>query len=549
MLRSGNQTQIDSARLHTSLYRHLDAGVTVLDEQEESLFRQFGVYTQRPPEAGFFMLRIRIPGGDLNSKTLKILGSLAEQYGREIADVTVRQNIQLHWIRLKDLPHIWSRLAEAGLSTVDAGAESARNILNCPVSGVDHDELYDTSALVRQVNDLFVSSSEFAELPRKFKIAITGCALRCVYPEINDIGFYAVPDYERGGAVFRVRVGGGLSSVARFGHDLGIQFEPEQIPMLCLAIARELKELSSLDSGKLKFALPAERVPLFVEALERRMGEKLLRTGEHPTLAGNPDRTHLGLHGQHQNGFYYAGISLPGGRVSGQQLRRLGELAEEFASGRIRTTNSQNLAILNIPEQNLEALCRELDACGLDYDPSWTQRAVIACSGVEFCKQALTETKGRASRLIADLEAAIDPEVPIRISITGCPNSCGQHHICDIGLEGSTISVNGARQESFQVILGGGTSGIETIGRRIGVRIPAEKLSESVGALLARYKAERFSGESFQSFCLRHTDAQLAEFLRPERNQKISSASLSNRDTFNVLSSPRYGFIQLNRAF
>lgn len=507
----------DGLDVLSDIYRYAKLGFEAITPDDEALFRWYGIYTQRPASEGFFMVRIRIPGGDLTPDQLRTIADLSTEHGRGLADITVRQNIQLHWVRVESLPDVLDRLRGVGLSTTEACGDCVRNIINCPVSGVDHDELYDTTPLIQQTNEFFVGNREFSNLPRKFKIAITGCAVRCVYPEINDVGMFAVHDRERGGVAFRVRVGGGLSTTPRFSKDLGVLIDPPEAVELCGAIASVFREEGNRENRKrarLKFLVEQWEIPRFRDEVEARLGRKL-RIASEPEAAPitERDRSHLGIHGQHQQGYYYAGLSILGGRTSGGDLNRLADLAEEHGSGRIRTTNTQNVILLDIPEQKLEALTRDLDQFGFEYQPSWSRKAIIACTGIQFCKLALAETKNRAVELNDCLESAVDLEDAPRISVTGCPNACGQHHICDVGLEGSLTTIDGVKKETFQVFLGGGVGSHETFGRRIGVRLPSEDLAESMARLFTRYKEDRRDGETFQEFCLRHTNAELTQYL------------------------------------
>jgi sulfite reductase beta subunit-like hemoprotein len=499
------------------IYRYSRSGSKTIAPEDEALFRWYGIYTQRPAEDGFFMVRMRIPGGNLTPAQLREIARLAAEHGRGLADITVRQNIQLHWVRVESLADVLDRLQAVGLSTTEACGDCVRNIINCPVSGVAASELYDTTPLVTEVNDFFVGNRDFSNLPRKFKIAITGCATRCVYPEINDIGMFAVG--ERGETVFRARVGGGLSTSPRFSKDLGVVVEPQEVTELCAAIAEVFRDEGNRENRKrarLKFLVEEWEIPRFRQEVEARLARKLRRAehAEAPPVVER-DRTHLGIHRQRVTGFYYAGIAVLGGRTNASDLERLADLSEEYGGGRIRTTNTQSIVLLDIPEANLAQLKDELSRAGFSYEPSWSRRSIIACTGIQFCKLAVAETKNRAAELNDYLENTVDLDDPVRISVTGCPNSCGQHHICDVGLEGSVTTINGVKRETFQVFLGGGVGAHETFGRRVGVRIPSEEMAESLARLLTRYKQERKEGETFQAFCLRHSDKELAEYLAP----------------------------------
>ncbi len=506
----------DGLDVLADIYRYGETKAAISPE-DEALFRWYGIYTQRPAEDGYFMVRMRIPGGDLTPLQLRAIAELSDEYGRGLADITVRQNFQLHWVRVESLPLILDRLREVGLSTTEACGDCVRNIINCPASGVDEEELYDTTPLIKQVNDFFIDNKDFSNLPRKFKIAITGCAHRCVYPEINDIGIFAVPDTERGGIAFRARIGGGLSTTPRFSKDLGVLVAPEEVVQLCAAVATVFREEGNRKNRKrarLKFLIEQWQVPRFREAVEAQLGRKLRRapTPEAEAITER-DRSHLGIRRQRERGFYYVGISILGGRTNAFELNRLAELAETYGSGRIRTTNTQNILLLDIPEKNLPELKEQLDLSGFDYQPSWARKGMLACTGIQFCKLAIAETKNRAKDLDKYLSEHVELDDSVRISVTGCPNSCGQHHICDVGLEGSLVQIDGVKRESFQIFLGGGVGAHETFGRRIGVRIPSEDLGESLARLFTHYQEERIEKETFQEFCLRHSDEKLAEYL------------------------------------
>jgi ferredoxin-nitrite reductase len=497
------------------LYRYARDGAASLPPEEEALLRWYGIYTQRPAEDGYYMVRTRIPGGELTAAQLRALAGISRDYGRGLADVTVRQNVQFHWVRLGDLPDVLDRVRAAALSTTEACGDCVRNIVNCPVAGVADDELYDASPLVAAINEHFVDNRDFSNLPRKFKIAVTGCALRCVYPEINDIGLFAVRDGE--GVAFRARVGGGLSTSPRFSKDLGVLVDPSEVVELCAAIAsvfRDEGDRTNRKRARLKFLVEAWEVPRFRDAVEARLGRRLRRARE---PAAEPvstvDRTHLGYHAQREPGLVFAGVPLVGGRTSADELDWFADLAESHGSGRVRTTTGQNLVLLDVREDEVPTLEARLSLNGRSARPHWAERAVIACTGIQFCKLAVSETKSRADGLVAYLREHVQLDEPVRISVTGCPNSCGQHHICDIGLEGAVTRMEGERREAFQVFLGGGVGEYEAFGRRTGVRIPSERLAETLAAFLLWFKATRREGESFQSFCRRHDDATLATML------------------------------------
>ncbi len=521
------------------IYRYAQLGHKAVTPDDEALFRWHGIYTQRPAEDGFFMVRLRIPGGDLTPEQLRLIADLSNEHGRGLADITVRQNIQLHWVRIESLPDILDRLRDIGLSTTEACGDCVRNIINCPVSGADAHELYDTTPLLREINDYFVGNRDFSNLPRKFKIAVTGCHVRCVYPEINDVGIFAVRDPEAGVA-FRARVGGGLSTTPRFSKDLGVLVGPDEVVELCAAVAsvfRDEGNRANRKRARLKFLVEQWEIPRFREEVEARLGRKL-RRAESPDAEPitERDRTHLGIHQQRERGLNYVGISILGGRTSGDELKRLATLAEDYGSGRVRTTNTQNIILLDVPDQKLSSLRQELDRSHLDYKPSWARRGIIACTGVQFCKLALAETKNRAVELDEYLANNVALDDGVRISVTGCPNSCGQHHICDVGLEGSLTTINGVKRETFQVFLGGGVGLHETFGRRVGARIPSDELAESLARLFARYKEDHTPDETFQEYCLRHSNEELVSYLAPPLAVTDTAATQAEAKSNNLCS-------------
>jgi sulfite reductase beta subunit-like hemoprotein len=292
--------------------------------------------------------------------------------------------------------------------------------------------------------------------------------------------------------------------------------EPDEIVELCGAIASVFRDEGNRENRKkarLKFLVEQWEIPRFRDEVEKQLGYKLRPTTDVDAPLAESDRSHVGIQPQREPGQFYAGLSMIGGRTSGSALRQLALLARELGSGRIRTTNTQNIILLDIPQSNVAELRRRLETTGFDLNPGWSRKGIIACTGIQFCKLALAETKNRAVDLATNLEATVQLEQAVRISVTGCPNSCGQHHICDVGLEGSITTIDGVKRETFQVFLGGGVGEHETFGRRIGVRVPAEELSESLAALFTRYKEDRIPSETFQGFCLRHSSEKLAGFM------------------------------------
>jgi len=499
-------------------------------------FRWWGVYTQGDG-AGVtggtggvgkalqrFMLRIRIPNGILTSSQLRAIADLTGQYANGIADLTVRQNIQLHWVTIEALPEVLDGLWKVGLNTTGACGDVVRNVTGCPVAGVDADEIVDASPLVLEASKLLAGNAEFYNLPRKFKISITGCRVWCPYPEINDIGLTAITRVVGGKPEvgFSLRVAGGLSTEPYLGARLNAFVRWNQVIPVVKGIAelfrdsdvlREHRERARLKFLFLRHGWTAER---FQAELQDRIGFQLdPAVEEHP-----PDdvyRDHVGIHSQKQSGLSYVGAVALRGRITAEQMHSAADLAERFAGGELRATNMQNLLIVNVPTLNAEPLAKELDDIGLKVGGSAFHRGIVACSGTEFCKLAITETKAFSRWLVEELEERLPGfDQHLKLHVTGCPNSCGQHWIADIGIEGKKIKSHGQLVDAYYFCVGGALGLHQATARPVGYRCAAAEVPEALERLLTRYLADREPGENLRRFFVRHTDTQLREFLAGE---------------------------------
>ena len=499
-------------------------------------FRWWGVYTQGDG-AGVvagqggegkalpcFMLRIRIPNGLLNSGQLRTVAKLTEQYGRGVADLTVRQNIQLHWITIEALPEVLDALEQCGLGTMGACGDVTRNVTGCPVAGVDAHEICDASPLALEVTRALAGNDDFYNLPRKFKISITGCNIWCPYPEINDIGLTAI---RRGTGAhsevgFSLRVGGGLSTDPHLSARLNAFVRWNQVIPVVKGIAEIFRDADQLrenrERARLKFLFLRHGWTArdFQDQLESRLGFPLEPAVEE-TPPDDVYRDHVGIHPQKQPGLFYVGAAVLRGRISAEQMRAAAELADRFASGELRTTNMQNLLIVNVPQQNTAPLARELDAIGLRPGGSAFWRGAIACSGSEFCKLAITETKSFSRWLVEELEERLPGfEQHLKLHVTGCPNSCGQHWIADIGIEGKKIKSGDRLLDAYYFCLGGAVGLHQSIARPIGYRCLATEVPDAIERLLQHYLIAKGPAENLRQFFARHSDAELREFLAGE---------------------------------
>ncbi len=474
--------------------------------------RWYGLYTQRPQEDGFFMLRVKVPNGTLSASQLETLGRLSLRYARNTGDVTTRQDIQFHYVRIEDVPAIFAELERVGLSTSGACGDITRNVTGCPLAGIDGAEFIDAEALVESVHRHFLNNHEFSNLPRKFKITISGCANYCTGHEINDIGLVALR-LSSGEVVFDLWVGGGLGSKERFGDRLGAHVRPEEVAEVChhiCAIFRDEGNRQSRSLARLKFLLEDWGPARFRDELEKRLGRKLT-DGDAPSVPVTANRAHIGVHPQKQAGLYYAGVATKRGLLPGWEMLEVARLARAVGSDRVRLTTTQNLIVLDVAEAERERLAQGLAALDLEVNPSSFRTGTLACTGKKFCKLALTETKDRASELIEHLERAVPGfDTPFRISVTGCPNSCAHYQVCDVGFVGDFLNTPEGKIEAYRVYLGGHLGDGYTFGRELSKKIPAEEIRFYVERLVRQYLAlRRGARESFQSFISRHSVEEL----------------------------------------
>jgi sulfite reductase (ferredoxin) len=479
--------------------------------------RWWGLYTQRKPgidggrtaalepeelDDEYFMLRVRIDGGALSTEQLLAVGEISQQYGRDTADVTDRQNIQYHWIRIEDMPSIWQRLEGLGLLTTEACGDTPRVILGSPVAGISADEQIDPEPAIRTILDRYIGSREFSNLPRKFKTAISW--QQDVAHEVNDVSFVGVEHPEHGPG-FDVWVGGGLSTNPRIAERLGAWVPLDEVPDVWAGIVSVFRDYGYRrlrHRARIKFLVadwgPAE----FRRVLEQEYLGKKLVDGPAPAVPERPI-DHIGVHKQ-KDGRNFIGVAPPAGRVSGTTLVALAKAAESAGSRRVRLTPYQKIVVLDVPDENVESLKAELAALGLQAEPSPWRRATMACTGIEFCKLAIVETKERAIRLVSELEQRLADiqetlEVPVSIHLNGCPNSCARTQVADIGLKGQIVTdAAGNQVEGFQVHLGGGLGLDAGFGRKLrGLKVTSAELGDYVDRVVRRYAAQREPGERF----------------------------------------------------
>jgi sulfite reductase (ferredoxin) len=496
-------------------------------------FRWYGLYTQRRPgidggktavlepeelDDRYFMLRIRIDGGQLSNDQLRVIAYVSRRYARGTADVTDRQNIQLHWVEIENVPDIWEALESVGLTTTEACGDTPRVILGCPLAGLDADEIIDGAPEIAAIGEKYIGDSAFSNLPRKFKTSISGCSAQCAIHEINDVAFVGVVN-PHGEAGYDLWVGGGLSTNPMLGKRLGAFVRPGQVPEVWAGVTglfRDYGYRRLRHRARIKFLVADWGAEKFREVLEKEYLGYALPDGPAPGAPRDGIRDHVGVHAQ-RDGNYYVGFAPTVGRLSADALDVVADLAARYGSGRVSTTTEQKLVILDVPPGRTEDLVAELDQAGLPARPSAFRRHTMACTGIEFCKLAIVETKARATDLISELERRLPGfDAPVTINVNGCPNSCARIQTADIGLKGSLVTgPDGKQVEGFQIHLGGSLSGGDGsgsgFGRKVrGLKTTAEELPDYVERVLRRFDAAREPGESFAAWTTRASDEELS---------------------------------------
>jgi sulfite reductase (ferredoxin) len=510
---------------------------SVLPEWAAFYFKWWGIYTQGDGVGAtggkggegiaseYFMMRIGIPNGIVSAAQLRVIGGLTRKYAHNLADITVRQCIQLHWLTIESLPEVVDALNAIGLSPISACGDVVRNVTGCPLAGVAADELIDSSPLAAEISRLLSGNLEFYNLPRKFKVSVTGCPSWCSHPEINDIALTATR--HNGQIGYSLRVGGGLSREPHLAVRLNAFVLPEQAVRVSRVVAEIFREQQGLRENRaqarMKYLFMKEgwTAEKFLAELQSRLDFTLLPAAPEQV----PDdiyRDHTGIHPQRKPGLSYVGASVLRGRLSGEQLERAAELAEKFGSGALRTTVSQNLLFIDIPNDKTAELARELGKINLQVDGSSFWRGAVACTGTEFCKLAITETKGFTRWIVDELEERLPAfDQQLRLHVTGCPNGCGQHWIADIGIEGKKIKQDGKLIDAYYFCLGGAVGEHASIARPVGFRCPALLVPEAIERLLRHYIASRKPEENLRAWFARHTNDELRADLAGETLEPV----------------------------
>ncbi len=506
---------------------------SVLPEWAGTYFKWWGVYTQgdgvgatggvggEGKASDYFMMRIGIPNGLLTSHQLRTIADITEKHARGISDITTRQNIQLHWLTIQALPEVVDALTEIGLSPKGACGDVVRNVTGCPVAGLNHEELLDASPLAVEIAEKLTANPEFVNLPRKFKISATGCPIWCSYPEINDVSLTALKRVKDGKEEvgYSAHIGGGLSTEPHMAVRLNAFIPQNKAFELTRAVCEIFREQDELRENRtrarlkylfMKHGWTAESM---LAAIEKKLGYKFDPCEEGP-IADDLYRDHVGVHRQKQEGLSFVGATVLRGRLTSDQMHALASLAEKYGDGHLRTTIMQNIVIVNVPSARTGELVAELTQLGLEVEPTVFYRGAIACTGTEFCKLAISETKNFTKWLVGEMEERLPTfDQQIKLHVTGCTNSCGQHWIADIGLEGKKIKKDGALVDAYYCCVGGAVGEHARAGRPIGYRAAAEECPQAIERLLRGYMDHRFEGENLRGYFRRTSDEDLRNLI------------------------------------
>jgi sulfite reductase (ferredoxin) len=504
---------------------------TVPPEWAEFYFKWWGVYTQGDglgvtggkdgvgKSTEYFMMRIALPNGLLTSRQLRVVGQLTQKYARNLADISTRQNIQLHWLTLDGLVDVVDSLNQVGLGSKGACGDVMRNVTGCPLAGLDGHQLIDASPLAVEIARGLTGNPEYVNLPRKFKVTVSGCPLWCSYPEINDVALTAIRREVNGleEIGYTLRVGGGLSTEPHLGERIPAFIPQDKAYAVVEAVLKIFKEQIELRENRTRarikylFMRHGWTPETMLEAIEAKLGYKLDPSpAAEDTVPDDIYRDHIGITPQLQPGLSAVGVSVMGGRLSGDQLIQLADLAEEFGDGQLRATIMQNIILVNVPNARTRELVHRLSEMDLHVEVTPFWRGAIACTGTEFCKLAIAETKAFSKWLTSEMEDRLPGfDQQIKIHVTGCTNSCGQSWIADIGLEGKKIKKDGKMVDAFYFCVGGAVGKYANIARQIGYRAAAEDCPAAIENLLRAYLASRNPGEDLRAWFSRTDDENL----------------------------------------
>lgn len=515
----------DGLDVYQDILRYAKTGFDSIDPDDKVRFKWYGVYQQRPKD-GYFMMRIKVPGGRLTTAQLRTIADLTHDYARGIGDITTRQTIQLHWMKIEDFPDVFARLEAVGLTTSGACGDINRNLTSSPAAGFDPQELVDARPVVDALQKFFYLNKDFSNLPRKYKIAVEGSPVQSTLPQINDAALVAHRRPSDGVVGFHFLVGGGLSIQPHFGQMLDIFVPADEIEKIvdvvraiseCYRDATQLRQKRT--RARLKYLMAEWGTEKFTQVVRGKLNWSPDPAAPGFAFSDETYRDHLGVNPQKQPGLNWIGLCVMVGRLNDAQMRAAADVADKYGGGEVRLTNVQNMLIPHIASEDLEAAKADLKTAGLEWEVPNIRRGVIACTGIQFCNLALTETKERTKEIVAHLEM-VNPnpyERGLKINMNGCPNSCAQHHVGDIGLQGCLARrEDGSQVEAYDIHMGGDLGEYASFTRAIERKVPAEKIKYAISNVIARFQETRQGEERFPQWAHRHTNEELAAYLGVE---------------------------------
>ena len=503
------------------IYRYAKLGFPAIVEEDFDRLKWYGVYRQKPKDSGYFMMRTKIPGGQLTATQAILLSELADEFAHGFCDITTRQTIQYHWLRIEDVPPIFDALEKVGIITSGACGDITRNVACCPVSGINPEAILDGTPQMLEISRGLTNTKEFSNLPRKYKIGISGCHIHCHQPDINCLGFFALVN-ARGQVGYGVKVGGGLSSSPHLAQTLPVWISPEEAWPVAKAISEVYRDegyRAKRNRARFKFLVADWGAERILAAAEARLGYQLQRHDGF-VFPRDQETDHMGIHAQAQPGLYWVGLTFPGGRIRNGALAGVGRLAKKYCEADqdfVRLTNKQNLIIPHVPEGNLPAMKDEMDKLGLVYDSSNFRKGCVSCTGIEFCNLAVAETKNRMIELVEQLETTSGwYKDKIRVHFSGCPSSCGQHQVADIGFRGAKTKVGGKMVDAYDLFVGGRLGRDSRFNELLKGKILAGDVHLVIDSLLRLYASQKQGDEIFSEFLSRSPKKDLLAVL-PER--------------------------------
>jgi ferredoxin-nitrite reductase len=495
------------------IYQYAKSGFASIADDDFERFKWYGVYRQKPKDSGYFMLRTKIPGGQLNAAQARVISQITDRFAHGFSDITTRQTIQMHWLRIEDIPEIFAELESVGITTSGACGDDTRNVVGCPVAGIDPEEIIDCNREMEEVSRHLTNNRDFSNLPRKYKISVSGCCIRCAQPDINCTGVFGVRRGSEAG--YGIMVGGGLSSAPHLAQILPFFIKPHEVWPVVKAVSEIFRDEGyrlKRNRARFKFLVADWGVERMAKEVQARLDFTLEGHTDFPELQ-DQETDHLGIHAQKQPGLYWVGVNFPGGRIRAGKLAVVADLAAKYSApglDSIRLTNKQNLLLVNIPEANLAALKAELDAQELVYESSNFRKGCVSCTGIEFCNLAVAETKNRMIALVDQLEATSGwYKEKIRIHFSGCPSSCGQHQIADIGFRGARTKINGEMVDAYDAFIGGRLGKNRRFNELLKGKIIAADVHLFIDKLLKIYDGKKQEGETFADFCDRVPKAEI----------------------------------------